>query len=66
MSPSEAVKGTEKDNRDARPVSPSTIRKLRLPVKDGGTRSPQARTLMRVLSAHGASLDIVQNGKIWE
>ncbi len=66
LKPSEAVRGTEKDNKEARPVSPSTIRNLRKPVKDGGTRYPQARTLMRVLQAHGASLDIIQDGEVWK
>jgi transposase len=43
-------------------VSPSTVYKMRLPVKDGGTRHPQAFTLTRLLEAHGYTLAIVRKG----
>lgn len=39
-------------------VSPSTIRAMRKPVRDGGTRHPQAWTLIRILEAHGKTLTI--------
>ncbi len=65
LSNSEAGRGTEA-GPNKRPVSPSTIRNPRRPVKDGGTRYPQARTLMRVLEAQGARLDIVKGTKVWE
>jgi hypothetical protein len=51
LSNKEAVNGST--------VSPSTIRKMRMPVKDGGTRHPQAFTLLRLLEAHGKTLDVV-------
>lgn len=40
-------------------VSPSTIRAMRKPVRDGGTRHPQAFTLTRILEAHGFTLGVV-------
>ena len=40
-------------------VSPSTIANWRRPVRDGGTRFPQAITLNAVLHAHGKKLGII-------
>lgn len=65
-SPRQAVAGTEQDNQDQRPIAEGTVRNLRRPIKDGGTRYPRASTLTRLLEAHGASLEVVKDGKVWK
>lgn len=63
----QAVEGTAATDEAGRGISPSTVRNLRRPVKDGGTRYPRASTLTRLCEAHGCRLDIVtQEGKIWK
>lgn len=48
-----------KEVSDAAGLSPSTIRKLRLPVKDGGTRYPRNSTIDVILEAFGYQRIIV-------
>jgi hypothetical protein len=62
--PREAVEGTTTSDPNGRSISPSTVRALRRPIKDGGTKYPRSSTLERLCEAHGCELSITKNGKI--
>jgi hypothetical protein len=59
LTPSEATEGTELTSETGRPIANATVRNLRRPVKDGGTRYPRSTTLLRLCEAHGASIEVI-------
>ena len=62
MSPADVAKRASYGRGMGR-VSAQTIRKWRLPVKDGGTRYPQAITLQAVARAAGCELRFVRTNQ---